>query len=80
MERNGRIQFISTSRGLRGGSFFGDSGSLNALARSSGDLAPEEERYFLGFRVARPIPEPSTVLLLCIGVLGVAALGRRHSA
>jgi len=68
--------FITTSRGLRGGSFFGDSGSLNASAGPSGDLPPEAERYFLGFRVARPIPEPSSAVLLCIGALGVAALRR----
>jgi len=40
---------------------------------------PGDEYALIGFRVTSiAVPEPSTVVLLCIGALGVAALRRRH--
>jgi formylglycine-generating enzyme required for sulfatase activity len=53
---------ISTSRGLRGGSFDGNSYYLKASNRYY--ITPTLEDYGMGFRVASTIPEPSTLLLV----------------
>ncbi|HEY3254742.1 MAG TPA: SUMF1/EgtB/PvdO family nonheme iron enzyme [Polyangiaceae bacterium] len=73
LEWNETVNF-DNSRGIRGGDFF-DPGSLGASDRSS--LGPDREFGVLGFRVAS-IPEPSTGLLLMMGLLGLACRQRRH--
>jgi Sulfatase-modifying factor enzyme 1/PEP-CTERM motif len=65
----------SEARGVRGGFWLSFSGDLQASFRHS-DF-PTYEVFHIGFRVAS-VPEPSTVLLLCLGALGVAALRRSH--
>jgi len=63
---------ISSSRGLRGGSFgypHGDSRFyLLSAYRYSDD--PTAESEYIGFRVATAVPEPATLGLLALGGLG----------
>jgi len=64
-------------RVVRGGSFrTGSISGLSANSRSSSTASfPGQE--FIGFRVASVIPEPSTALLLGVGLLGLSGWGRR---
>lgn len=41
------------------------------------EWGPTTELAYLGFRVASPIPEPGTALLVMAGLLGLAACGQR---
>lgn len=70
-------RFETWYRGLRGGAF--DSAENPMRAEYHHYMAPEEELHYNGFRVARIIPEPSTLALLVMGALGllVYALRRR---
>ncbi|NOZ41475.1 MAG: SUMF1/EgtB/PvdO family nonheme iron enzyme, partial [Planctomycetes bacterium] len=64
-------------RGIRGGYWRRNSRLLLASLRISSD--PMSENDIIGFRVAS-IPEPSTLLLLCIGTLGSLGLRMRSTA
>ena len=69
-------QIVSGSdRGFRGGSWISDAGYL--AASSPSDYGPTGECSVIGFRVASPIPEPGTGLLVMTGLLGLAARRRR---
>jgi formylglycine-generating enzyme len=58
------------SRVRRGGSYVDESAdSLSSSSRSGG--LPVEDGVFIGFRVAYMIPEPSTLLLLVLGGVGL---------
>jgi len=67
---------IPESRGVRGGNW--DLKTYFMQASNRGIIGfPGGHVGFIGFRVAsRAIPEPSTLMLLCIGALGFAALRR----
>jgi formylglycine-generating enzyme required for sulfatase activity len=66
-----------SNRGMRGGSVFDPSpGALAAWDRAKTE--PHGVSYGFGFRVAM-IPEPSTALLLALGLAGLAAVGRRRA-
>jgi formylglycine-generating enzyme required for sulfatase activity len=63
-------------RGVRGGNWFSGASGLAA----SGPVFftdPEEEADGIGFRVASPIPEPGTGLLVMAGLAGIAVRRRR---
>ena len=62
-----------SGRGVRGGNFTHPVG-LSALG--GGDLDPLGEFGNVGFRVARTIPEPSTALLIGLGLVGLGARRR----
>jgi formylglycine-generating enzyme required for sulfatase activity len=67
---------FGSNRGLRGG------GSPNAVgttlaASSPGSSGVALETFDVGFRVASPIPEPGTGLLLTTGLVGLAVWRRR---
>jgi len=64
-----------SSHAFRGGGWRGDTGYMRASYRISGD-APYEGIY-VGFRVAS-VPEPSTLILLTMGVVGLLAYGWRR--
>ena len=66
-----------TNRVLRGGSLISDPSQLAAATRSAGNGA--DEFFEVGFRVASPIPEPGTGLLVMTGVLGLAGWRRRRA-
>jgi hypothetical protein len=59
---------------VRGGGFFGgpNDGPLSVL----GTPAPFDSEDFVGFRCARPLPEPGRLLLRGSGVIALAALAR----
>jgi hypothetical protein len=63
-----------TNRGIRGGSFTGTPFDLESSRREN--TSPAIELFAIGFRVASPIPEPGTGLLVMVGVLGVASWRR----
>ena len=65
----------SSSRGLRGGSWFYDVGDLRSSFRSSS--VPTLEGVTVGFRVAS-VPEPSTYALLLMTGAGALWLARRR--
>jgi formylglycine-generating enzyme len=69
---------ISSSRGLRGGSFNGGSGYLASSYRNNGP--PTFEYYGLGFRVASSaaVPEPGSLIIWACGGLGALLLRRRR--
>ena len=62
------------SRELRGGSWNNDSGYLVASIRSNTN--PTSEYYGFGFRVAS-VPEPSTGLLVVLGLSGLLLKRRK---
>jgi formylglycine-generating enzyme required for sulfatase activity len=63
-------------RGLRGGSWNSDSSFLQASIRVRSD--PSNEFNSFGFRVATvPVPEPSTLLLGALGMIGLLWWKRR---
>jgi formylglycine-generating enzyme required for sulfatase activity len=64
-------------RGLRGGGWFGVANALAASAPGNSGDDPTIERDFSGFRVASPIPEPGTGLLVMTGLAGLAVRRRR---
>ncbi len=66
-----------SGRGLRGGAFIFGPDSLAASDRL--DFDPTFEVHFVGFRVASPIPEPGTGLLVMTGMLGLAGWRRRRA-
>jgi len=61
-------------RGIRGGDWFSSPANQAATFRSSS--SPTVEISTLGFRVASPIPEPTTGLLVALGLVGLAARRR----
>jgi formylglycine-generating enzyme required for sulfatase activity len=65
---------VGSYRGVRGGSFDGSDGGLQAAVRYVYD--PAGESYDVGFRVSE-VPEPGTLSLLALGGLGM--LIRRRS-
>ncbi len=66
-----------TNRVLRGGSLISVPSHLAAATRSAANGA--DELFEIGFRVASPIPEPGTGLLVMTGVLGLAGWRRRRA-
>jgi hypothetical protein len=62
---------IGSSRGLRGGDWYDDSGIL-ASSRRDGN-APTYEDHGIGFRVAssEAVPEPGSIILLIAGAIAV---------
>ena len=66
-----------SNRVLRGGSFISIPSHLAAATQSAGNAADEFKE--VGFRVASPIPEPGTGLLVMTGVLGLAGWRRRRA-
>ena len=66
----------SESRELRGGSWAVANGSDDFVASERGGIDPWDDSFFSGFRVAALIPEPSTGLLVVLG-LGGLLLKRR---
>jgi Sulfatase-modifying factor enzyme 1 len=69
---------VATARGIRGGSWLGDSLSLGAFSAISAGPTLEQEN--LGFRVARPLPEPAQALLVLTGGFLLAVARRRRHA
>lgn len=67
--------YTSLFRVLRGGSWGGDTVSLQSSSRDVGD--PSFEGGLIGFRVAT-VPEPSSFILGALGLAGVAAYGWRR--
>jgi formylglycine-generating enzyme required for sulfatase activity len=65
------------ARGVRGGSFHENSNLTSATHRNN-DFLPQWNSWDVGFRLAAPIPEPSTALLLGLGLAGIAAARRRR--
>ena len=64
------------NRGLRGGCVHRRPRSASQR-RTSSPSGPATELIVLGFRVASPIPEPGTGLLVMAGLLGLAGWRRR---
>ena len=59
-----------SSRGARGGSWFNDASTLSSSNRFTGD--PSFGDSSVGFRLANPVPEPSTLVM---GLAGIACGG-----
>ena len=74
-EWNEQIIFGSF-RNTRGGAWDNYSGWLAASGYQY--MGPTYEDDFIGFRVASPIPEPGTALLVMTGLLGLAYRERRQ--
>ena len=65
-----------SNRGLRGGSYdVGDYGLASSYRRDS--TGPNYEYYFIGFRVASEVPEPSCVVMMMFGSLALIKRKRR---
>ena len=70
-------EIVSDSlRGVRGGSWF--SGAGNLAASSTAIDGPTNENFWIGFRVARLVPEPTTSLPALIALAGLAAQQARR--
>jgi len=67
---------LGSFRGQRGGSFINGTPDLEASLRSGSD--PSREFETVGIRVASPIPEPGTAVLLMAGLVGLSGCGRRR--
>ena len=65
------------NRGLRGGDFGDGGSSLQASGRSY--LTPHYVEYYVGFRVAGVVPEPSPVIALACGLGSLLAFRRRRA-
>lgn len=67
--------FATDTRGIRGGSWRDGGDLIYGLSR--GGVGAIGESQYIGFRVAGIIPEPSTLLLLGAGFVGLLSLRRR---
>jgi sulfatase modifying factor 1 len=69
-----------SSRGLRGGAYYDDAPTVSSFFRYSGD--PGFEDHDSGFRLAAPVPEPSTYAMALAGLAcgGYSMLRRRKRA
>lgn len=56
---------IGSDRGLRGGSIFSDETTLRSSFRDN--FFPTRDGSSIGFRLASPVPEPASALLLTLG-------------
>ena len=65
-----------SSRGLRGGAWYGDASNLPASGRSSS--TPTNQFSYIGFRVAS-VPEPSAVVLTMLSVSACLTRRRRST-
>ena len=65
----------SSFRGRRGGSWNGFSSILAASSRDG--ISPPSEGSVIGFRVASTIPEPSSLLVVTMGTIGLLLRRRR---
>jgi len=70
-------QISGSTRGFRGGSWSSSPVTVGASIASGG--GPFLEDDFVGFRVASPIPEPGTGLLVMTGLAGLAVWRRRSA-
>jgi formylglycine-generating enzyme required for sulfatase activity len=66
--------FSASDRGIRG-AYWGDPAG-NVAASNPDYNGPEVERAYIGFRVARLVPEPAQVLLVLTGGVALAASRR----
>ncbi|HET6455565.1 MAG TPA: SUMF1/EgtB/PvdO family nonheme iron enzyme, partial [Armatimonadota bacterium] len=64
-------------RGLRGGSFGIIGTGLQASCRNSSYYYPDNESDYVGFRVSKVVPEPSSLIILGSGILALAGMIRR---
>jgi len=65
-------------RGLRGGSFDCEGDKfLRASARN--DHAMTDDAYSIGFRVVQAVPEPSSIIALAGGLVGLLGIKRRRA-
>lgn len=64
-------------RGLRGGSFYDPSVTLQTTYRSH-DGTPSVKDDDVGFRIVQAVPEPSSLLILGSGILALAGMIRRR--
>jgi hypothetical protein len=67
----------SSGRGVRGGSW--GNISTHLLASNRNAIGPAFDANFFGFRIASIIPEPSSIVLLGLGLLGFLGITSRYS-
>ena len=79
-ERNDLTGAAGSSRGLRGGNWNYIAYSLSSVARNTNDSSNED--FSIGFRLAAPVPEPSTYAMALAGLAcgGSTMLRRRKRA
>jgi len=70
-------------RGLRGGSFNRNGDQLLASDRDghmtgTGGGGPTAQTYWVGFRVSEAVPEPSSIIALAGGLVGLLGMRRRR--
>jgi sulfatase modifying factor 1 len=77
-EWNDLTEIPDTSRGFRGGAWFGTNGAVDISSSGHSSMTAADKIDTIGFRLAAPVPEPSTWVMAAGGIACAARRALRR--